>query len=123
MTPGEIILIQQLPHSSRPQLRLCLKDGKSIIARRVVLAIGSSQTQIPDWVSQIQTPYPQDRLCHSQFIDLRKLQLAGERILIVGGGLTSGHLAMGALSRMAKVDILIRRKLQEKMALHNRGMN
>ena len=115
VTPGEITLIQALPHSFRPQLRLWLKDGKSVIARRVVLAIGSSQTQIPDWVSQIQTPYPQDKLCHSQFIDLRKLQLAGERILIVGGGLTSGHLAMGALSRMAKVDILIRRKLQEKI--------
>ena len=115
VTPGEITRIEPLPHSLGPRLRLWLKDGKSIIARRVVLATGSSQPQIPDWVSQIQTPLPQDRLCHSQLIDLRKLQLAGERILIVGGGLTSGHLAMGALSRMAKVDIFIRRQLQEKI--------
>ncbi|MDJ0617196.1 MAG: FAD/NAD(P)-binding protein [Calothrix sp. MO_192.B10] len=115
VTAGEITRIQPLPHSFRPRLGLWLKDGKSIIARRVVLATGSSQTQIPDWVSQIQASYPQDRLCHSQLIDLRKLQLAGERILIVGGGLTSGHLAMGALSRMAKVDIFIRRQLQEKI--------
>ncbi|MDJ0799949.1 MAG: FAD/NAD(P)-binding protein [Calothrix sp. MO_167.B12] len=115
VTAGEVTRIQPLPHSLGPRLGLWLKDGKSITARRVVLAIGSSQLQIPDWVSQIQTSYPQDRLCHSQLIDLRKLELAGERILIVGGGLTSGHLAMGALSRMAKVDILIRRKLQEKI--------
>ncbi|NRB09572.1 MAG: SidA/IucD/PvdA family monooxygenase [Richelia sp.] len=115
VTPGEITCIEPLPHSFRPWLHLWLKDGKSIIARRVVLATGSSQFQIPDWVSQIQTPYPQDRLCHSQLIDLRKLQLAGERILIVGGGLTSGHLAIGALSLMAKVDIFIRRQLQEKI--------
>ncbi|MDJ0734041.1 MAG: FAD/NAD(P)-binding protein [Nostocaceae cyanobacterium] len=115
VTAEEITCIEPLPHSLGPRLRLWLKDRKSIIARRVVLATGSSQPQIPDWVSQIQTPLPQDRLCHSQLIDLRKLQLAGERILIVGGGLTSGHLAMGALSRMAKVDIIIRRQLQEKI--------
>lgn len=39
----------------------------------------------------------------------------GERILIVGGGLTSGHLAVGAISRGAKVHLMIRRQLQEKL--------
>nr|WP_256498541.1 hypothetical protein [Chroococcidiopsis sp. CCNUC1] len=34
---------------------------------------------------------------------MRGLQIAGERVLIVGGGLTSGHLAVGAIARGAKV--------------------
>jgi len=48
-------------------------------------------------------------------VDLRRLCLTGERVLIVGGGLTSGHLAVGAISRGAKVDLMIRRHLQEKL--------
>jgi hypothetical protein len=111
---GSVIRLEPLPHILHPRFRLWLENGKTIIAHQVVLAIGSNQLQIPDWVSQIQSPYPEDRLCHSNAIDLRKLQLAGSRVLIVGGGLTSGHLAVGALSRSALVEISIRRELQEK---------
>lgn len=95
--------------------RLWFADGNSLMARRVVLATGGGQLQIPNWVNQIQSEYPLDKICHSQKVDLRKLQLAGERILIVGGGLTSGHLAVGALSRGAKVHLMLRRQLQEKL--------
>jgi hypothetical protein len=95
--------------------RLWLSDGSDIIARRVVLATGSGKLQIPDWVSQITTPYPEDKLCHSSKVDLRKLSLASERIIIVGGGLTSGHLAIGALARGAKVHLMLRRNLQAKL--------
>ena len=70
---------------------------------------------MPDWVSQIQYDYPQDRLCHSGQVDLRSLQLTGERVLIIGGGLTSGHLAVGAIARGAKVLLMTRRNLQEKL--------
>jgi hypothetical protein len=107
--------IQPLLHHLRPRFRLSLQDGQEVIARRVVLATGSAKSQIPDWVNQIQTKYPQDRLCHSQAIDLRKLQLAGKKVLIVGGGLTSGHLAVGAISHGAKVHLLIRRQLAQKL--------
>lgn len=107
--------IEPLPGHLRPRFRLCLEDGQQAIARRVVLATGSAQVQIPDWVNQIQATYPQDRLSHSQTIDLRKLQLMGKRVLIVGGGLTSGHLAVGAISRGAKVHLMIRRQLAEKL--------
>lgn len=95
--------------------RLWLQDGESIIAKRVILATNNSQIQIPDWVNQITSPYPEDKLCHSQQVDLRKLHLAGERVLIVGGGLTSGHLAVGAMARGAKVQLMIRRQLQAKL--------
>ncbi|MDF5724019.1 MAG: FAD/NAD(P)-binding protein [Rhizonema sp. PD37] len=107
--------IEPLSHCLPPRFRLWLQDGSAIIARRVVLATGSAQLQIPDWTNLIQSTYPQDRLCHSQTVDLRGLQLGGERVLIVGGGLTSGHLALGALSHGAKVHLMMRRQLQEKL--------
>lgn len=107
--------IEPLPHPLRSRFRVWLQDGQSIIARRVVLATGSGKLQLPDWVSQIQSEYPKDRLCHSQQVNLRGLQLAGERVLIVGGGLTSGHLAVGAIARGAKVQLMVRRQLQAKL--------
>ena len=96
--PLGVTRIEPLLHCLRPCFRLWLQDGQAIIARRVVLATGSDKRQIPDWANEIQSAYPQSRLCHSQTVDLRGLQLVGERVLIVGGGLTSGHLAVGALS-------------------------
>jgi hypothetical protein len=41
--------------------------------------------------------------------------LAGETVLIVGSGLTSGHLAVGAVKRGAKVVMMARRTFQEKV--------
>ncbi|MBW4502663.1 MAG: lysine N(6)-hydroxylase/L-ornithine N(5)-oxygenase family protein [Scytonema hyalinum WJT4-NPBG1] len=113
--PLDVTRIEPEPHSIRPCLRLWLQDGQSIMARRVVLATGSSKPQIPEWLNQIESGYPQDRLCHSHSVDLRKLHLMGERVLIVGGGLTSGHLAVGAISRGAKIHLMMRRQLQEKL--------
>jgi cation diffusion facilitator CzcD-associated flavoprotein CzcO len=98
------------------RFQLSLSDGQSVLAKRVVIADGGGgKPQIPDWVSQISTPYPGDRLLHSSQIDLRGLQLRGERILIVGGGLTSGHLALGAIVRGAEVILMTRRQLFEKL--------
>jgi len=54
-------------------------------------------------------------LCHSQKVDLRTVRLQGEKILIVGGGLTSGHLAIGAIKQGAHVILMSRRELQEKL--------
>ncbi|ELR97644.1 hypothetical protein GLO73106DRAFT_00014570 [Gloeocapsa sp. PCC 73106] len=44
-------------------------------------------------ISEIPPNYPKEKLCHSSQINLRNLSLASQRILIIGGGLTSGHLA------------------------------
>ncbi|RUS97626.1 pyridine nucleotide-disulfide oxidoreductase [Dulcicalothrix desertica PCC 7102] len=95
--------------------RIHLQDGQSITAKRVVLATGGAKLQIPDWVKQIKSGYPQNKLCHSTSVDLRSKHLAGEKVLIIGGGLTSGHLAVGAISRGAKVHLMIKRQLQEKL--------
>jgi cation diffusion facilitator CzcD-associated flavoprotein CzcO len=107
--------IEPLSQLWSSRFRLWLNDQRSVLARRVVLAIGGGVPHLPDWVSQISTPYPQERLCHSHQVDLRQLQLAGEQVLIVGGGLTSGHLAMGAIANGAKVLLMARRNFQQKL--------
>lgn len=107
--------IEPINDVGRPRFRISWQDGNSIIARRVVLATGAGKMVAPDWVEKISTPYPKDKLCHSQDVDLRGLQMAGEQVLIIGGGLTSGHLAVGAIKRGAKVLLMPRRQLQEKL--------
>lgn len=101
--------------SPRHGFRLWLNNGKSITAKRVVLATNSSIKQIPNWVEQISTNYPSDRLVHSSCLNLSQAHPNGETILIVGGGLTSGHLALGAIARGAKVLLMSRRQFKEKL--------
>jgi len=96
--------------------RLWLDDGTSLVARRVILATNRTFVQIPEWVDRIAESHPKERLVHCHSIDLRSLgSLFGEKILIIGGGLTSGHLAMGAINRGAKVGLMSRRKLKVKV--------
>ena len=54
-------------------------------------------------------------MCHSQQVNLNRLNLTGEHILIVGGGLTSGHLAKGAINLGATVTLMTRKQLQSKI--------
>jgi hypothetical protein len=95
--------------------QLILASGEKITARRVVVANGGSNPYFPEWVKKISCAYPSSSLVHSQQIDLRNLELSAQKILIVGAGLTSGHLALGAIKRGAQVDLMSRRDLQEKI--------
>ncbi|MGL5871972.1 MAG: FAD/NAD(P)-binding protein [Xenococcaceae cyanobacterium] len=113
--PGKVVSIVPIADRSRPRFQLVFADGNTSIARRVVLATGSGIPQYPDWVDKISSNYPPEKLCHSQQIDLRHLKLSNENILIIGGGLTSGHLAIGAINRGAKVTLMTRRQFQEKL--------
>lgn len=112
--PAQVLHIQPIRQRSA---RFCLElsGGQRVVARRVVIANGSGVPHVPDWVKQIPAIYPPDRLCHSQQIDLRGLRLEGEQVLIIGGGLTSGHLAVGAIQRGAKVLLMSRRQVYEKL--------
>ncbi len=113
--PAQVMEIEPINDQGRQRFRLWLGTGESILARRVVLAIAGGKPQIPAWVDQISTPYPAHALVHSEKIDLRTLNLAGEKILIIGSGLTSGHLAIGAAKRGAKVIMMARRRFYEKL--------
>jgi cation diffusion facilitator CzcD-associated flavoprotein CzcO len=112
--PAQVVRVEPSTDSPLP-FRLWLDNGQRVRARRVVMATGGGRVHRPDWVDTIQTPYPVDRLCHSSQIDLQSLHLRGETILIIGGGLTSGHLAIGAINRGAKVLLMARRSVQEKL--------
>jgi cation diffusion facilitator CzcD-associated flavoprotein CzcO len=112
---AKVSQILPIKHSSRSRFQLILDTGETIIARRVVLATGSGKIQLPQWVEQITSNYPLDTLCHSQQVNLNQLKLTGEKILIVGGGLTSGHLGIGAINQGANVTLMTRKLLQEKI--------
>ncbi|QEY33545.1 FAD-dependent oxidoreductase [Synechococcus sp. RSCCF101] len=97
-------------------LNLGLSDGSRLQARRLVIATGSGTPQLPPWVERIGGPYPSHALAHSQTIDLANCRdLADRHVLIVGGGLTSAHLAVGAIRRGARVTLLCRRHLRSKL--------
>ena len=112
---AKVSQILPIERASRSRFQLVLDTGETIIARRVVLATGSGKVQLPHWVEKITSDYPSDRLCHSQKVNLNRLNLTGEHILIVGGGLTSGHLAKDAIDLGATVTLMTRKQLQSKI--------
>ena len=113
--PGKVEHLELCCQQGRPRFRLSLADGRQLLARRVVMAIAGGTPHLPDWARRIPQIYPSDRLRHSHQIDLRGLALNGERILIVGSGLTSGHLALGAMARGAQVIMMARRQFYAKL--------
>ena len=113
--PAQVQQIEPFYQQHRHRFRLGLADGTVLIAKRVVLAIAGGTPQMPAWAQTLPPTYPSDRLLHAHHVDLRGMQLTGERVLIVGSGLTSGHLALGAINRGATVIMMARRTFYEKL--------
>jgi hypothetical protein len=113
--PAQVVRVEPCQDRRRSRFCLHLLDGQTIIARRVVIANGGAAPNVPEWVGQISTSYPTDRLLHSHQVDLRGSRLQSEQVLIVGGGLTSGHLALGAIERGAQVLLMSRRNVYDKL--------
>jgi hypothetical protein len=105
------------PFGKRPsRFRLTLSTGDTVLARRVVLATGGGQPHWPNWAQQINATIPQSGCAMPAKCGcLPSSSLAGETVLIVGSGLTSGHLALGAVKRGAHVVMMARRTFQEKL--------
>ncbi len=113
--PGQVCRIIPVQRS-RPCFQIVLQDGRSCTVSRVVLATGGGVPQFPHWVQSLQGEHPPDRLVHGVAVDLATANVrSGERILIIGGGLSSGHLALGVARRGAIAILSIRRSLQEKL--------
>jgi lysine/ornithine N-monooxygenase len=113
--PDRVTRIEPISSKQGQRWRLWLASGATTIARRVVLANSGAVPNLPNWVDRLLDRYPQEKLQHSSQIDLRSLHSSGETVLIVGGGLTSGHLAMGAIARGAKVLLITRRSMYAKL--------
>ncbi|XP_077374732.1 uncharacterized protein LOC144017250 [Festucalex cinctus] len=114
-----------------------LEDGGVLKTQQVVMATGPTRAQmanIPQWVTNIEESYPEERLQHTvhlmhslsrtqkHFEDVDELTLgscvvceAGQRVMVVGGGLTSAHVVSIALQQGAcHVTWVMRKHLQLK---------
>ncbi|XP_039600987.1 uncharacterized protein zgc:113276 isoform X1 [Polypterus senegalus] len=105
---------------------IVLQNGDVIAARQVVLATGPTRIQmanIPSWVKSIHESYPEERLQHTvqliHYQDGKQVSASvcnsGERVLVVGGGLTSAHIILFAFQQGARhVHWVLRKHLQLK---------
>ncbi|KAM9861157.1 uncharacterized protein ACBR49_003989 [Aulostomus maculatus] len=111
-----------------------LQDGTILNAHQVVMATGPTRAQmanIPLWVTSIGESYPEERLQHTVHL-MHHLTTAqqresfptqgscvvcetGQRVMVVGGGLTSAHIVSIALQQGAShVTWVMRKHLQLK---------
>jgi cation diffusion facilitator CzcD-associated flavoprotein CzcO len=115
VTPAQVTRLE--PLSKRPsRWRLTLSTGDTVLARRVVLATGGGQ---PVWprlgpANQCHRSLRAAVPCQPSAVACPQVP-RGETVLIVGSGLTSGHLAIGAVKRGAHVVMMARRTFQEKL--------
>lgn len=83
-----------------------------IRAERLVIASNPHRRTIPSWVWPL-CGRTSMKIDHAADVDLRLLDgLSGEHVLVIGGGLTAAHLAVGAAKRGARVDMVTRRPLR-----------
>ncbi|KAK9542985.1 hypothetical protein VZT92_000802 [Zoarces viviparus] len=120
--------------------RVQLQEGIVLKARQVVMATGPTRAQmanIPSWVKSIAESYPEERLQHTVHLmhhlpTAQKLKdtdsprqketqdscvvcEAGQRVMVVGGGLTSAHVVSIALQQGAShVTWVLRKHIQLK---------
>ncbi|XP_055039803.2 uncharacterized protein [Misgurnus anguillicaudatus] len=110
-----------------------LNTGENVEAKTVVMATGPSRAQmanIPSWVEAIQESYPEGSLQHTVQLmhnfctheEINKHSTGpppvchvGQRVMVVGGGLTSAHIISIALKQGAShVTWVLRKHLQLK---------
>lgn len=105
--------LQASPQSIRNDGGMLTIDcgDRTITARSVVVAANPHRRQIPDWVWPLLGQRP-GVIAHGLDIDLPAIDtLVGERVAVIGGGMTAAHLAIGAASRGAAVTLMTRRAL------------
>ncbi|MGH3927370.1 MAG: SidA/IucD/PvdA family monooxygenase, partial [Pseudonocardiaceae bacterium] len=101
--------------SSDRGVRVMLADGTRLLAQRVVLATNTRIPRIPDWARDLAIQAPPGRSAHTEELDLRGVDLEGEHVLVVGGGLTAGQIALIAVSRGATVTLVCRNRVRRQV--------
>jgi hypothetical protein len=90
----------------RPEVRLA--DGSSRRPDRVILATNARRSLVPDGL--------RDAASTEVFADTERANVAdtpvGGHVVVVGGGLSAAHLAIGAARRGARVTMLARRRIR-----------
>lgn len=83
-----------------------------ISARNVIVATNPHRRNIPAWIEPL-LGQRAGLIASGYDVDLRALPgLDGDRVVVVGGGLTAAHLALGAASRGATVQLISRENLR-----------
>ncbi len=83
---------------------------RQLVARRVVVATNPHRRLLPGWLPAV-LPLPTARLAHADDVDLREVDVRREHVVVVGGGMTAAHLALGAAAGGARVTVVSRRPL------------
>ena len=90
-------------------VRVRLATGETLVARRVVLAVGpAAAPRLPDWAAPGLGAHAWDVVAAAARGE--PVVEAGDRVAVVGGGLTSAHLCFVAERRGAKPTLLARRR-------------
>ncbi|XP_057218279.1 uncharacterized protein zgc:113276 isoform X3 [Triplophysa rosa] len=132
-TVDRIIPILSEDESKVKFFNVTLNTGENVEAKTVVMATGPSRAQmanIPSWVQAIQESYPEGSLQHTvelmHYFCTREetnepstgpppVCHIGQRVMVVGGGLTSAHIISIALKQGARhVTWVLRKHLQLK---------
>lgn len=93
---------------------LTVTDRGTVRADHLVVATNPHRRVLPDWVWPLLGREP-GLFVYGSDVDLRELpDLTGERVLVVGGGLTAAHLGCGAADRGADTVLLTRRPLETR---------
>lgn len=92
-----------------------LADGTRLLAQRLVLATNPRMPRIPRWARELAIQAPPGLIAHTEELDLRGMRLEGERVLVVGGGLTAGQIALIAGSRGATVTLVSRNRVRRQV--------
>uniref|UniRef100_A0A4W6CKL4 Zgc:113276 n=1 Tax=Lates calcarifer TaxID=8187 RepID=A0A4W6CKL4_LATCA len=114
-----------IPDMRATERKVQLQEGSILKAHRVIMATGPTRAQmanIPSWVRSIGESYPEERLQHTvhlmHHLILHNTLLSpetGQRVMVVGGGLTSAHVVSIALQQGAShVTWVMRKHLQLK---------
>lgn len=106
--------IERIVNSGRG-LWAMLADGNRLLAQRVVLATNTRVPRLPSWARDLAEQAPPGRILHTEELDLRGVRLGGERVMVIGGGLTAGQIALTALTRGATVTLVSRGRLRRQV--------
>ena len=95
--------------------RLHGTDGTTLDARTLILAPGMrGQERSPAWATELTRRDPK-LVIHAESLDLPTEDVRGDRVLVVGGGLSAATLADAAAARGASVTLVSRHRLEARV--------
>lgn len=90
-------------------VRVQLVSGDQITAQRIVLALGSGEgLNRPDWSQR-----EDDRICHVFDTDHLVWPTSGESVVVVGGGISAGQVALRLIKESCQVQLISRHALRQ----------